>query len=285
MTGKFTSTNARPTPCGRTDLQSVTFDLVAVLALHPDHANNLVRAFGRTSGAELVGYDDPRDATHEHIARAARAFKAASSQRPCRRTRDGSRVPSSALPLRAAEPYGTKKSATWELTGGRLNDDCGEEPDGPTGFDGNAERARQFAAEMILPVPCPGWARPRGRSRPMPTSPARTANSTRRPRHRLPRWNAAPTQSIWLPSRRHDERWRGRRRTRFRSGRWWKTPGCRSPCLLPLRRPSGGRAGPGRVANGRSQRHWPCGRVRHESAEDHAATDQAAISRVVSRSS
>jgi hypothetical protein len=34
--------------------------------------------------------------------------------------------------------------------GGRLNDDCGEEPDGPTGFGSKCERARLCAAEMTL---------------------------------------------------------------------------------------------------------------------------------------
>jgi hypothetical protein len=111
---------------------------------------------------------------------------------------------------------------------------------------------------MTLRVPCLGWVRPRGRSRPTPTSLARTAGSSRRPRHRLPRRNAAPTQSIWLPSRRHDERWRGRRRTRFRPpGGERPAQGRRSPCLLLLRRVSGCRIGPGRAACGRSERRWP----------------------------
>ena len=45
-------------------------------------------------------------------------------------------------PSAAAESYSTEKSATSELTCRPLNDNCGDEPDGPAGFGSKSERAR-----------------------------------------------------------------------------------------------------------------------------------------------
>jgi len=57
--------------------QSITFDLVTRLAPHQGLADNLVRTFG----LEPVDYDGIRDATGEHIARAAKAFGLALNER------------------------------------------------------------------------------------------------------------------------------------------------------------------------------------------------------------
>jgi hypothetical protein len=118
VTGKLTSTNARS--------HSLRPDRSAVVHLrvgrpprpHQGHANKRVRAFGGTSGAELVDYDGPRDSTQDHKTPAPRRSERRRIRSPFGHIRIGSRIPSSAPPLRAVESFGTTKSAKWELTGG-----------------------------------------------------------------------------------------------------------------------------------------------------------------------
>jgi hypothetical protein len=147
MTRKSTQTTAKTTT-SRTQpaRQSITFELVAKLAPHQGLTDNLVRTFG----LEPVDYDGIRDATAEHVARAAQAFGAALNEKALQihlQRITGAFVGSA---FGAAQFYGTKKSAAMELTSKLLNDDRDEDRDGPAGFESKAERARLFAAEMAL---------------------------------------------------------------------------------------------------------------------------------------
>jgi hypothetical protein len=146
-TRKSTQTTAK-TPSSRTQpvRQSITFKRVALLAPHQGLADNLVRTFG----LEPVDYDGIRDATGEHIARAAKALEGALNERALQihlQRITGAFVGSA---FGAAQFYGAKKSTAMELTSKLLNDDRDEDRDGPSGFDSKAERARLFAAEMAL---------------------------------------------------------------------------------------------------------------------------------------
>src|SRR5271168_4916324 len=147
MTRKSTPTNAKPaTSRSRTDRQAVTLEMVARLAPHQGLADNLVHTFG----LEPVDYDTIRDATAEHITRAAKAFETALNERALQihlQRITGAFVSSA---FGAAQFYGTKKSAAMELTSKLLNDDRDEDREGPAGFESKAERARLFAAEMAL---------------------------------------------------------------------------------------------------------------------------------------
>jgi hypothetical protein len=147
MTRKPIQKNAKTTSSGAQPVrQSITFDLVARLAPHQGLADNLVRTFG----LEPVDYDGIRDATGEHIARAAKAFGLALNEKALQihlQRITGAYVSSA---FGAAQFYGTKKSAAMELTSKLLNDDRDEDRDGPSGFESKAERARLFAAEMAL---------------------------------------------------------------------------------------------------------------------------------------
>ena len=147
MTRKSTPTTAKPaTPRSRTDRQAVTLEMVARLAPHQGLTDNLVRTFG----LEPVDYDGIRDATQDHITRAAQAFGTALNEKALQihlQRIVGSFVSSA---FGAAQFYGTKKSAAMELTSKLLNDDRDEDRDGPLGFESKAERARLFAAEMAL---------------------------------------------------------------------------------------------------------------------------------------
>ena len=151
MTRKSTQTIAKTTtktttPTSRPDRQSITFELVARLTPHQGLADNLVRTFG----LDPVDYDGIRDATKEHIARAAEAFGTALNEKALQihlQRITGAFVSSA---FGAAQFYGTKKSAAMELTSKLLNDARDEDRDGPAGFESKAERARLFAAEMAL---------------------------------------------------------------------------------------------------------------------------------------
>jgi hypothetical protein len=151
MTRKSTQTNAKTTTkpassTSRPDRKSITFEMVSRLAPHHGLAENLIRTFG----LEPVDYDGIRDATKEHMSRAAEAFRAALNERALQihlQRITGSFVSSA---YGAAQFYGTKKSAAMELTSKLLNDDRDEDREGPIGFESKAERARLFAAEMAL---------------------------------------------------------------------------------------------------------------------------------------
>ncbi|MGD0109649.1 MAG: hypothetical protein ABSC06_37335 [Rhodopila sp.] len=149
MTRKSAQTAAKTTTksvLNRTDRKSITFEMVARLAPHHGLADNLVRTFG----LEPVDYDSIRDATKEHVARAAEAFGTALNDKALQihlQRITGAFVGSA---YGAAQFYGTKKSAAMELTSKLLNDDRDEDRDGSAGFESKAERARLFAAEMAL---------------------------------------------------------------------------------------------------------------------------------------
>jgi hypothetical protein len=133
-------------PRSQTTRQSITFELVARLAPHQGLADNLVRTFG----LEPVDYASIRDATEEHMARAAKAFGTALNDKALQihlQRITGAFVGSA---FGAAQFYGTKMSAAMELTSKLLNDERDEDRDGPSGFESKAERARLFAAEMAL---------------------------------------------------------------------------------------------------------------------------------------
>ena len=120
-------------------------------APHQGPADNLVRTFG----FEPVDRDCPRDAAGLRVAQAAQAFRTAAKQNRCGFTSNGPVVPMSALPQGLRRPYGTDRSAAMELTSRLLNDDRAEDHDGPIGFESKTERARLFAAKMVLPVAHP----------------------------------------------------------------------------------------------------------------------------------
>ncbi|HME23264.1 MAG TPA: hypothetical protein VKI44_18360 [Acetobacteraceae bacterium] len=147
MTRKSTPTNANATTSRtRTDRQSITLDMVARIAPHQGLTDNLVRTFG----LEPVDYDGIRDATQEHITRAAHTFGTALNKKALQihlQRIAGAYVGSA---FGAAQFYGTKKSTAMELTSKLLNDERDEDRDGPAGFESKAERARLFAAEMAL---------------------------------------------------------------------------------------------------------------------------------------
>jgi hypothetical protein len=151
MTSKSTQKNAKTTtkplpPRSRPDRKSITFEMVARLAPHQGLVDNLIRTFG----LDPVDYDGIRDATKEHMTRAAEAFGTAMNERALQihmQRVTGAFVSSA---FGAAQFYGIKKSAALELTSKLLNDDRDEDRDGPVGFDSKAERARLFAAEMAL---------------------------------------------------------------------------------------------------------------------------------------
>jgi hypothetical protein len=142
-----TKTTATATPSRvRPERQSITLEMVTRLAPHRGLADNLVRTFG----LDPVDYDGIRDATAEHIARAAKAFGTALNEKALEihlQRITGAFVGSA---FGAAQFYGTKKSAAMELTSKLLNDDRDEDREGPAGFESKAERARLFAAEMAL---------------------------------------------------------------------------------------------------------------------------------------
>jgi hypothetical protein len=139
-TAKTTTSRAQPAR------QFITFEVVTRLAPHQGLADNLVRTFG----LEPVDYDTIRDATKDHVARAAEAFGTALNEKALQihlQRITGAFVGSA---FGAAQFYGTKKSAAMELTSKLLNDDRDEDREGPAGFESKAERARLFAAEMAL---------------------------------------------------------------------------------------------------------------------------------------
>jgi hypothetical protein len=143
MTRKSTQTVAKTTtPRFQAARQSITFELIVRLAPHQGLTDNLVRIFG----LEPVHYDTIRDATAEHIGRAAKAYGTALNEKALQihlQRITGAFVGSA---FGAAQFYGTNKSAAMELTAKLLNEDR----EGPAGFESNAERARLFAAEMAL---------------------------------------------------------------------------------------------------------------------------------------
>jgi hypothetical protein len=147
MTRKSTPTSANATTSRtRTDRQSITLDMVARIAPHQGLTDNLVRTFG----LEPVDYDGIRDATQEHVSRAAQAFGTALNEKALQihlQRIAGAYVGSA---FGAAQFYGTKKSTAMALTSKLLNDERDEDRDGPAGFESKAERARLFAAEMAL---------------------------------------------------------------------------------------------------------------------------------------
>ena len=146
-TQKTAKTTTKPVPPrSRPDRKSITFGMVAQLTPHQGLADNLVRTFG----LDPVDYDGIRDATKEHIARAAEAFGTALNEKALQihlQRVTGAFVSSA---YGAAQFYGTKTSVAMELTSKLLNDDRDEDRDGPAGFESKAERARLFAAEMAL---------------------------------------------------------------------------------------------------------------------------------------
>ena len=150
MTRKSTQTVAKTTtPRFQAARQSITFELIVRLAPHQGLTDNLVRTFG----LEPVHYDTIRDATAEHIGRAAKAFGTALNEKALQihlQRITGAFVGSA---FGAAQFYGTKKSAAMELTSKLLNDDRDEDRDGPAGFESKAERARLFAADYRLRGP------------------------------------------------------------------------------------------------------------------------------------
>ena len=157
MTRKSTQATAKTTTSrNQPARQSITFELVARLAPHRGLTDNLVRTFG----LEPVDYDGIRDATGEHIARAAKAFGTALNEKALQihlQRIAGAFVGSA---YGAAQFYGTKKSAAMELTSKLLNDDARRGP----------RRSRRFreqgrACPIVRRRDGPAGLRPDGRRR------------------------------------------------------------------------------------------------------------------------
>ena len=235
MTRKSTPTNAKPaTSRSRTDRQAVTLEMVARLAPHQGLTDNLVRTFG----LEPVDYDGIRDATQEHITRAAQAFGTALNEKALQihlQRIIGSFVSSA---FGAAQFYGTKKSAAMELTSKLLNDDRDEDRDGPIGFESKAERARLFAAEMALQS-FALLAAAEGAIAAYADITGETWKPYEAPRRRPPPSPASPPPPRWLPSRRRNGPRAGRSRSRLRPpGGGRPAQGFRSPAPSSIRQQS-----------------------------------------------
>jgi hypothetical protein len=135
-------------PASRTSpvRQAITFKLVQAHAPHAALAENLVRTFG----LDPVDYDAIRVATEDHVARSAEALQPSLNDKAMAihlQRVVGSFVGSA---YGAAQFYGTKVTQAKDLTMASQNDDRDEDRTAVYGFEGNAERARAFAAEMGL---------------------------------------------------------------------------------------------------------------------------------------
>ena len=175
---------------------------------HQGLTDNLVRTFG----LEPVDYDGIRDATAEHIARAAKAFGTALNEKALQihlQRITGAFVGSA---FGAAQFYGTKKSAAMELTSKLLNDERDEDRDGPAGFESKAERARLFAAEMALQA-FALMAAAEGAISAYADITGEAWKPYEAPAHPPPRWPASPPPSRWPRSRWQHNRQSGRSRS------------------------------------------------------------------------
>jgi hypothetical protein len=126
--------------------QAITLELVQALAPHAALAGNLSRTFG----LDPVDHAAIREASEEHVALSARALQPALNDKAMAihlQRVVGSYVSSA---FGAAQFYGTKVTQARDLTMASQNDDRDEDRGGVAGFEGKAERARIFAAEMGL---------------------------------------------------------------------------------------------------------------------------------------
>jgi len=126
--------------------QPITFELVQAHAPHAGLAENLSRTFG----IDPVDYAAILEATEENIGLSAKALQPTLNDKAMEihlQRVVGSFVSSA---YGAATFYGTKVTQAKDLTMASQNDDRDEDRTAVYGFEGKAERARAFAAEMGL---------------------------------------------------------------------------------------------------------------------------------------
>ena len=126
--------------------QAITFELVQAHAPHAGLAENLSRTFG----IDPVDYAAILEATEENIGLSAKALQPTLNDKAMEihlQRVVGSFVSSA---YGAATFYGTKVTQAKDLTMASQNDDRDEDRTAVYGFEGKAERARAFAAEMGL---------------------------------------------------------------------------------------------------------------------------------------
>lgn len=126
--------------------QTITLELVAARAPHASLAENLARTFG----IDPVDYAAVRESTEQSMVLCANALvddlNAKALEIHLQRV-VGSFVSSA---YGAATFYQSKVTQARDLTTASQNDDRDEDRDGVSGFDGKAQRAREFAASMGL---------------------------------------------------------------------------------------------------------------------------------------
>jgi hypothetical protein len=146
MTSKKPAPAAARTSVRQPVRHAITFEHVQAHAPHAGLAENLSRTFA----LDPVDYAAIRESTEEHIALAAKALQPTLNDKAMEihlQRIAGSFVNSA---HGAAQFYGTKVTQARDLSNGAQNDARDEDREGGSGFEGKAERARQFAAEMGL---------------------------------------------------------------------------------------------------------------------------------------
>ena len=125
---------------------SITLELVAAHAPHAALAENLSRTFG----IDCPDYAATREATEEHVVMRANTLRDDLNDKAMEihlQRVVGSFVGSA---YGAAQFYGLKVTQAKDVTMASQNDDRDEDRGGVSGFEGKAERARQFAAATGL---------------------------------------------------------------------------------------------------------------------------------------
>ena len=125
---------------------TITFGLAASVCPHEGLAANLSTTFG----LEPVDYAAIREATEEHVVRAANALVDNLNEKAMQihlQRIVGAFVGSA---HGAGQFYGGKVTQARDLTSRLANDDRDEDRDPVYGFDSKAQRARHFAAQMGL---------------------------------------------------------------------------------------------------------------------------------------
>lgn len=126
--------------------QAITLELVQAHAPHGGLAENLSRTFG----IDPVDYAAIREGTEENVVRSANVLRDDLNDKAMEihlQRIVGAFVSSA---HGAATFYQSKVTQAKDLTMASQNDDRDEDREGGAGFEGKAERARQFAAEMGL---------------------------------------------------------------------------------------------------------------------------------------
>lgn len=126
------------------DRKPVSLEMALALCPHASLADSLATTFG----LEPIDTAGLREATEEHIARAAQALPLSEKALEMHLQRIVGAYVGSAFG--AGQFYSAKVTQARDLTAKGANDDRDEDRDGASGFESRAERARIFAAEMGL---------------------------------------------------------------------------------------------------------------------------------------